>query len=130
MITSEKNLTQVITKYLQIKHRDVIFKIDLASDQKLSIQQAKRNSALLGRWSKGYPDLFIAEARHGYHGLYIEIKTEKANPFKKDGTLKKNEHLETQNHFLEILRDKGYYATFGVGYDSCIDIIEQYLAIT
>ena len=25
----------------------------------------------------GVPDLFIRIARHGYHGLYIELKTEK-----------------------------------------------------
>jgi hypothetical protein len=76
---------------------------------------------------KGYPDLFIALPRGKFAGLFIEIKTEKANPFKKDGTLKSNEHTERQAEVLSMLNEVGYYAVFTSGVDETIKIIENYI---
>ena len=127
-MTSEKTLTQAITNYIKFKYTEAIFKVDLSSDQKLTKQQAYRNSQLLGKWSRGHPDLVLYEARGGYHGLFIEIKTKKANPFKKNGELKKSEHLERQEEFMRKLRGRGYYAVFGVGLNECKRIIDEYMA--
>ena len=113
--------------YLQRQYPKVIYKFDLASDQKLSIQQAARNSNLQGRYSKGYPDLVILAKKGNYGALFIEIKTEQSTPFKKNGELKKNAHLETQNEFHEMLEERGYKAAFGVGFDGCKKLIDEYL---
>lgn len=64
----------------------------------------------------------------GIHfGLYLEIKTKSNSPYKKDGTLKKDKHLEEQAEMLEKLRARGYRAEFGVGFEGCKKIIDEYL---
>ena len=60
--------------------------------------------------------------------LFIEIKKKGVAIFKKDGTLRSDQHLEQQNKVLIMLHRAGYKATFGVGLDQCIDIIDNYLA--
>jgi hypothetical protein len=59
--------------------------------------------------------------------MYLEIKTETESPYKKDGTLKKDVHLEEQYKVLEALSKEGYFATFGVGIEDCIKKIDWYL---
>lgn len=76
---------------------------------------------------RGYPDLFIAEPIGKYHGLYLEIKIESNSPYKKDGTLKKDQHLEEQAEKIKRLRAKGYKAEFGIGFENCKAIIDEYL---
>ncbi|MDQ1341168.1 MAG: hypothetical protein QG567_2326 [Campylobacterota bacterium] len=116
-----------VAKFLQVKYPKVIYRFDLVADMPLSIFQANRNKALHGRFSKGYPDLFIAVCRGGYGGLYLELKADDSTPFKKDGTLKKNEHLEMQNNRHEQLREAGYYVAFAVGFKQSVEIIEKYM---
>jgi hypothetical protein len=126
----EQNLVKEISHYLQVQYPRVIFKFDLASDQKLTIQQASRNAALHGRWSKGSPDLCIYEKRHGYGALFIELKAHGKSPYKKDGTLRKDKHLERQDEFHKLLRDRGYYASFATGFGECKQLIDDYLRET
>ena len=116
--------------------------------------QAAKHKRLHPR--RGYPDLFIAEPTApkavkklyreneegaqavGYvfstkdnmdmfAGLYLELKAEGNSPYKKDGTLKKDEHLEEQNEMLENLRAKGYKAEFATGFEEAKKIIDDYL---
>lgn len=67
------------------------------------------------------------EMWHIYNGLYLEIKAEGNSPFKKDGTLKKEQHLEEQQAMLEALRLRGYKAVFAVGFEEAKKIIDDYL---
>lgn len=67
------------------------------------------------------------ELYHIYNGLYLELKAEDNSPFKKDGTLKKDQHLEEQNEVLNQLREKGYAAYFAVGFEQAKQIIDDYL---
>lgn len=122
---SEHNLYEQIARYLQLQYPDVIYRFDLASDLKLTPGQAAKHKRL--HPTRGYPDLFIAESSSKDHGLYLEIKTESNSPYKKDGTLKKDKHLEEQAKMLERLRARGYKAEFGVGLEECKKIIDEYL---
>lgn len=122
---SEHNLYEQIARYLQLQYPDVIYRFDLASDLKLTPGQAAKHKRL--HPERGYPDLFIAESSSKDHGLYLEIKTESNSPYKKDGTLKKDKHLEEQAEMLERLRARGYKAEFGVGYESTVKMIRDYL---
>lgn len=70
------------------------------------------------------------EMWHIYNGLYLELKAEGNSPFKKDGTLKKDEHLEEQEEMLEALRLRGYKAEFAIGFEETKDIIDDYLGGT
>lgn len=139
---SEHNLYEQVARYLQLQYPDVIYRFDIAADLKLTPGQAAKHKRL--HPERGYPDLFIAKPKEvkvktalggGYilveaktlSGLYLEIKTESNSPYKKDGTLKKDQHLEEQAEMLEKLRERGYRAEFGVGLSKCKQIIDEYL---
>ena len=127
---SEHNLYEQIARYLQQQYPDVIYRFDIAADLKLTPGQAAKHKRL--HPTRGYPDLFIAEPQFGERyckslGLYMEIKTESNSPYKKDGTFKKDKHLEEQAEMLENLRARGDRAEFGVGFDKCKQIIDEYL---
>ena len=124
---SEHKLYERIARYLQLQYPDVIYRFDLAADIKLTPGQAAKHHRL--HPERGDPDLFIAEARGEYHGFYLEIKTESNSPYKKDGTLKKDKHIEEQAEMLEKLRASGYKAEFGVGIEECKKIIDEYLGV-
>jgi len=125
MQNKESQLALKVGLYLQTQYRDVEFRFDTGADMKLTIGQARRAKALHGRKNKGYPDLFIAEPKNGYHGLYIELKA--VNIFKQNGELKKSEHLDIQSKRLESLRANGYYAEFSIGFDETKILIDNYM---
>lgn len=122
---SEHEVYKYVALYLQGQHPDVIYRFDLAADLKLTPGQARKHKRL--HPNRGYPDFFLAEPVGKYHGLYVEIKKDGESPFKKDGTLKKDPHLEEQQEMLERLEFRGYKAVFGVGLGEVIDLIEEYL---
>ena len=72
------------------------------------------------------PDLWILEPRGGYHGLFLEIKAE--GILTKTGKFK-NKHIEEQSEMLERLIEKGYSATFVVGFDDAREEIDNYMAL-
>lgn len=129
-VDREHQLYVKIAEHLQKNHPDVVYRFDIAADLKLTQGQAKKFKKLHPK--RGYPDLFIAASRWSnqyeqYFGLYLELKAEGNSPFKKDGTLKKDQHLEEQNEYLQILRRKGYKAEFATGLGEAIRIIDDYL---
>ena len=115
----------MVARYLTIKYPKLIFRFDFAAGMYLSPYMANKHRSQ--NPIKGYPDLFIAMPKGNYSGLFIEIKTDKANPFKKDGSLKANEHTERQAEILTMLNGIGYHAVFSSGVDETINIIERYL---
>jgi hypothetical protein len=123
----EQILASNVAKFMKMKYPSVIYRFDAAADLKMSIYQASRIKSLHGKFSKGYPDLFIAKPNKYYHGLFLELKADNASPFKKDGQLKKNEHLETQAKMHDHLRNEGYEVKFTVGLKDTIEIIEDYM---
>ena len=124
---TERNLTTKVAQYLQMAYPKVIYRFDLAADQRLSIQQATRNSKLHGRWSRGFVDLTIFHKSGDYGALFIELKVDTV--YKKDGELKKSEHLRRQAEFHMMLRERGYKAEFGCGFDEIKALIDNYIKI-
>jgi len=112
-----------IAQYLRIAYPSVIFHFDLAG-LNLSKAQAGRMKNIQG--GRGWPDLFIAEPRDIFKGLFIEIKAEGTKLYKKD-TLPATPHLQEQEECLFELEDNGYAARFGVGFDECKNLIDDYL---
>lgn len=121
----EQILRDQVTQYLKLQYPDVIYKVDLESDMKLTIQAGKRNKQL--QKSRGWPDLFIAHSCNGYHGLFIELKASEIH--KKDGSLKKSEHLEEQAEMLDQLNFRGYFACFCIGFEQTKAVIDHYFRI-
>lgn len=80
---------------------------------------------------RAWPDLFIAAPSHpdfgDYKGLFLEIKKDGTRIRRRDGELVADTHLREQAAALAQLDKSGYYAAFGVGYDSCRQIVDEYL---
>lgn len=63
----------------------------------------------------GVPDIVLPVARGNYHGLYIELKTQK-------GTLQKS-----QKEWLKALDEEGYATKVCRGWLEAREVIEKYL---
>lgn len=75
---------------------------------------------------KSVSDFIFFDQRHGYSGMAIELKTEAEKIFKKDGGVysdKVDQHL-----FLEGLQNRGWYATFALGFQQAFDFVTAYYA--
>ena len=119
---SEKELHKNICQFIKLQYPSVIFTTD-GSGLRLSIGEAVRFKKL--RSGNAIPDIVIYETTPDYCGLFLEIKKE--SPYKKDGTLKKNAHLQEQADMIENLNKRGYRATFVWEFDEAINIIKEYL---
>jgi len=119
---TEKDLHKSICFYLQAQYPKVIFNTDM-SGLKLTMGQSVQAKKL--RSSNGFPDITILEPSTGYNALFIEVKKE--TPYKKDGTLKSNRHLEEQQEMHKQLMIKGYYAAFVWSFEQAKEILDEYL---
>ena len=123
---SHKEIELAIAAYLKRKYPHLIYRFDLAADLKLTMGQAVQNKRLQMK-DRGYPDLFIAEPKKGFHGLYIEIKTSRDEVFKKNRGMRGNKHIMEQWVMMSRLERKGYAVEWGLGFQDAINKIENYL---
>lgn len=121
----EAELRRMLARWLQYQYPNVIYRFDLAADLKLTMGQARKHKELHPK--RGYPDLFIAEPRGKYCGMYIELKADGNSPYKRNGELKKSEHLIEQEVMLNELNSRGYFAKFATGFNEAKGLIESYL---
>lgn len=121
----EAELRRMLARWLQYQYPNVIYRFDLAADLKLTMGQARKHKELHPK--RGYPDLFIAEPRGKYHGMYVELKADGNSPYKRNGELKKSEHLQEQSDFIHSLKQRDYFAVFATGFDEATTLISQYL---
>lgn len=123
----EERAQSAICKYIKHQYPLVIFMADIAAGNNMG----KKWNGLKSAWrsGKGFPDIYIFEPVSGkYNGLFIELKSDSAAPLKKDGSIRKNEHLETQGAMHIRLRNKGYLALFTTGVNHTIAVIDWYMA--
>lgn len=121
----ERSLHIQVCDYIRLRYPDVIFRTDVA-DLKLTMAQAARLKRMQGG-RRAYPDLFLAEPRGGYAGLFIELKA--TDIYKKDGTLKANPHVAEQAKMLSALTQRGYRAVFAVGFEQAREVIDKYMVL-
>jgi hypothetical protein len=120
----EYTLQKQVAQYLRIQYPDVFFLSDTVASVKLTIPQQVRNKAIQCP-TFSCPDLLILQPNENYNGLFIELKAE--TPYKKDGTLKKSDHLEAQWATLGKLMARGYSAMFAWEFEQVKGIIDNYL---
>lgn len=125
----EQKLQNQISDYLKMQYPKVMFMISPSG-----FNNGQRNGAMLKRQqnpTKGWPDIYIMQVskKEGkvLAGLFIELKSDTARVFKKDGTLVRNEHLEIQNNVHHLLRKRGYFAVFSQGFEETKKLIDWYL---
>jgi hypothetical protein len=119
-------LCRQIAYYLRAQYPNVLFHFDYAG-MNLSKAQAGMMKMIQGK--RGFPDLFIAEPRDVFHGLFIEIKPEGTRLYKKDSS-PATPHLAEQEDRLFTLENKGYAARFGCGFDEIKNLVDDYLTGT
>lgn len=120
---------QQVCDYLRLQYPWAIWRSDFAAGLRLppavAIRHAKQQS------SRAFPDITIFEKSHvlygDYNALHIELKAPDVKLYKKDGSLRANEHVEEQADMLGKLRDRGYEAQFAVGFDEARKLIDLYL---
>jgi hypothetical protein len=122
---TEKHLHEAVCDYIRLQYPKARFKTDLSGIY-LGGKWSLMNHVKRTTSHSGFPDLVIYERRGAYCGLAIELKAEGKSPFKKDGTLKKDEHIEAQAMWLLVLGQCGFYATFATGFDEAKREIDQY----
>lgn len=130
---SESELQVAVAEYIVRAYPEVVFHSDFGSGAKLRPYQAKIQKMQNGG-RRAWPDLFIAEptchencgCEIWSHGLFIELKRDGTRLKKKNGEWA-SEHIAEQAEVLGELRKRGYIATFAVGLDSAINIINDYL---
>ncbi len=121
---SEYTEHKAIAQYIRTQFPNVVFTSD-SSGIRLTIGNAKKMLAL--KSADKIPDLIIFEPKGKYHGLIIEIKESGKSPWRLDGTLRTDKHILAQAKTLKKLKALGYYACFGVGFDSTQAIISKYM---
>ena len=124
-IPSEKSIHKQVATYLKLQYPKVIFRTDFAAGCKMSIGQAVAHKALQS--GPGYPDLFIAYPSKGYHGLFIELKKDISEVWRKDMIMVSSSHIREQAAVLQYLNNLDYKATFAFGFDHAKKIIDEYL---
>lgn len=65
----------------------------------------------------GVPDLFLPVPSGQYHGLFIEMKTDKGRA------------SDTQKWWIERLNAAGYFAQVCHGWEAAVDLLERYLCL-
>lgn len=126
---SEQSLQAAVCTYLKLQYPKVVFNSDL-SGLKLTLGQAVKLKGL--RSSRAFPDLMIFEPRGCYHGLFLELKAQGVSIFKKRSNSKGgfdyvSPHVEEQATMIEMLTDRGYAASFAVGFQDAKELIDAYL---
>ena len=123
---TELELQAQVADYIRLRYPSVIFHSDFGSGIKLTMGQAIRQKRLNGG-RRAWPDMVLAESRGGYGALFIELKKEGTRIFKKDGTLVSDAHIREQFDMLAELRNRGYAAEFGIGFEGTKKLIDDYM---
>ena len=110
---SEERLQAAVIKYIQLQYPSIRYCASLGGIY-TGIRQAVK--AKKTGYSRGFPDLQITEARGGWFGLFIEIKTDKGRA------------TRVQKEWVKDLNERGYYAAICKGLDEIIDCIDKYLS--
>jgi hypothetical protein len=122
---TEAVVQRQVCQHIRFFYPTAIFNSDGAGNY-LSRAQAGMNKVL--RSSSGYPDLFIAEPRGQYHGMFLELKRDGIPIYLKNGDLTSNPHVRAQAEILAQLRARGYWADFAVGADEAKELIDAYFS--
>lgn len=126
MISPEKTLHQNVCQYLRLRYQDVLFRSDFGAGAKLTMVQSIQQKKL--QKCRAWPDLMICETRGEYSGLFLELKSSMSTEVLRNGTVGNGAHVKEQREVLEMLKSRGYFAEFAVGFDQAKEKIDQYLA--
>ena len=117
----EQKLQEAVVQYIKITHPNALF---TASAGGMRVSMATAVKMKRAGYSKGFPDIVVFEPRVGFHGLAIELKTEKT-AYSSKGTIKP-EQIEWRDKLIE----RGYEAFICFGMEEACRVIDRYLVGT
>jgi hypothetical protein len=117
-------LQKAVCRFLETNYPETLFLSDTIANLKLTVPQKVRNKQIQKEGFK-CPDLLILEPNKFYKGLFIELKIK--SPFKKNGELYSDEHLEVQQQSMNELTEKGYLCFFKWEFDDIKELINWYM---
>lgn len=121
---SEEQEQTLLCKWIKKNYPNVLYTVDLGG---IRLQQHQRR-IMSSRSKRGHPDIIFQEwFLDKYCGLAIEFKKTGIKVSKKDGTLRKDEHLEEQLEYIVALKERYYIAGFVCGLESAKKVISAYL---
>jgi hypothetical protein len=119
----EDQLQKSVCDYINYKYPNALYTSD-SSGVRLTIGQAVAMKSL--KKGRGWPDMFIAEPKGLFCGLFLELKREGEKIFNKKGE-PRTPHLAEQDRMINELVMRGYHADFAVGLDQAMAIIDAYM---
>lgn len=123
-IPSEYDIQIALSEWMALQHPKIIIRMDLGGIR-LPIGLAKKAKRL--NPVRAWPDIFIAEPRKKYHGLFIELKKNHNDLYTKSGNYRQTQHIEEQRAMLWALQIKGYLTMFACGFEETMQLINDYL---
>jgi hypothetical protein len=126
----ESDVHKQLIAYIKLQYPNTIVSSD-PNGLKVTMGQAKQLKAMRLPDTGGHPDIFIFRTNKEYSGCFIEVKKEgekifKVRPFPPEY---RTPHLEKQGMIHDKLRLQGYFGGFGIGFEGCKDIIDEYMKI-
>jgi hypothetical protein len=113
----EYNNQVAVIMYLKVKYPHVIYNADCGGIRTTWGQAVRAKAA---GHKKGWPDIFIAEARKGFHGLFIEMKAPATKWSKKGSSSAEQKQLQKD------LTKRGYKSAICYGDLEAIKVIDEY----
>ena len=113
-----------IAEFLRRQYPRVRFLSDVRAALKLTIPQQVRAKKIQAD-DFACPDMMIFQPSGDWHGMFLELKAE--SPYRRDGRLKTDDHLERQHKSITILADLGYHADFYWTFEQAEKAIREYL---
>ena len=122
-LRKERDIQNEVCRYLQLAYPAVAYRTDKDG-------QYAKGGALWDKarqkGKKGFPDVVIAKSNGKYGGLVLELKNDGVQVYKKDGTLRSDEHLADQKWWLDWFASLGCYSSFAIGFDEARKYIDDY----
>lgn len=118
-----------VAEYLQTEYPDALF---ISNPINLKLTKVQRGMmAAINKKGFKCPDLLIFQIKISwspcdphYYGLYMELKKE--TPYRLDGALKSDKHLQAQWQSILKLRKRGFHADFYWTFDQAKERIDWY----
>ena len=120
----EEKIQSALARYIRMQYPEVVFTSE-SSGIRVSIGVAVQMKAQ--RSKHELPDMIILKSNSKYNGLVIELKKDRKEIYKKDGTFKKSEHIDGQRETLRLLKAQGYMAVFACGFEEAKNIVDYYM---
>ena len=120
---SERVVQKALIQYLAVAYPKAEYRTD-KDGVFIKGNWAAKNEGKQGK--KGFPDVVVKTPSGKYRGLVLEVKDEGVTVWKKDGTLRKDPHLQDQLDWLEWFRFLDCDADFVIGFEEGKKRIDNY----